>query len=218
MNEFIWYTITKMLKLLMLLIGSFTLVHGHGLMLEPIAMSAKLVWNFDSSGVKDYDAHGLFCGGVQNSYTDYNNNPTQFPKCGVCGDSPNGPFDHEPNGKFYDDRIVGTYFNDDIIQVSTAITASHLGSMYFDIKCLDNQSWSDTEFQILYQPDGTMNMTIPSYDSAVYNASYVIPKGFTCNKAIFRWNWLAANNPPSGGHPNEFYRNCAFITVSNSEC
>ena len=49
-----------MFKLLALLIGTLTYVNGHGLMLEPIAMSAKLVWNFDPSGVKDYDAHGPF--------------------------------------------------------------------------------------------------------------------------------------------------------------
>jgi hypothetical protein len=75
------------LSIICYLILKISTVLGHGLMTKPVAMSAKPVWANDPTGVKDYDAHSLFCGGVRNSYVNYNQNPNQFPKCGICGDS-----------------------------------------------------------------------------------------------------------------------------------
>lgn len=189
-------------------------VISHGVMTKPISMSAKLSFGNDPTGVPDYDSHSLFCGGIQNTYVDYRNDPNQFPKCGVCGDSINGPKDHEPNGRFYDDRIVETYRKGQVIDVNIKITASHLGNMYFQVKSLDKLPWDDSSFIMLYQPNSQQNMTVTSYNSKKYTALYVLPNNITCNKCIIRWNWLAANNPPSGGQPNEFYRNCAFVKIT----
>jgi hypothetical protein len=182
-------------------------VIGHGYLKKPCAQNAKFAFCGVQDAPKNYDGHGLFCGSVKNTYPNY---PSKVPfKCGICGDSPNGPFDHEPNGKFYDPRIVETYTRGQTIDITVAITASHMGEFWFEICNLDQSQLSNECFTTF----SDRNFTITSYESKDYNMKYTLPADLTCKNCVIRFNWLANNNPTL---PNELYKNCAFVTITDN--
>lgn len=205
--------------LLILFLCLLPAVLGHGGLLRPCSQNAKFVEcmaDVPADRARNYDWHGLNCGGVTHSYPNY---PSKTPLlCGVCGDPPEGPHLQEPGGAYFDDRIVETYAKGAAVDLTVMITASHLGNFWYDICNLDQESLTDACFKgPLQQTNGAgPNFTITSYASEHYNQKYTLPADLTCERCVLRWHWLAANNPPSGGLPNEYYRNCAFVRIRAS--
>lgn len=188
-------------------------ISGHGVLIQPIAMSAKLVFGNDTTGVKDYDSMSLNCGGVSKSGWDLN--------CGICGDSIDGPLNHEPNGIYYDDRIVESYDSGQIIEMIFKITTNHLGNIWFDLCNLDINNFDESCFDtLLYQLNGKSNYSINNlgagYTGNVF-MKYILPKEYRSSNTIIRLNWLSNNqgkdNNCNSVSPNEYYRNCAFVSI-----
>ncbi|WAR00150.1 hypothetical protein MAR_024522 [Mya arenaria] len=97
---------------------------GHGRMVEPAARNA--MWRLNYKNPRNYNDMGLNCGGFTNQFE------RQGGQCGVCGDRPEGPRDHEAGGKYARGVIARQYKVGAFINVTVELTSNHQG--YFEFR------------------------------------------------------------------------------------
>ncbi|CAF0864310.1 unnamed protein product [Rotaria sordida] len=193
-------------------------IHGHGRMEDPPARNAAWRYGFDVPA--NYDDVGLNCGGlgVQKS---------NGGKCGVCGDSYNGPRYHEIGGRYATNIIVRHYLSGALIDVKILLSANHKGFMEFRLcsildpnievtqECLDQN--------ILYI-EGFGKQYIVNEGMDLIFLRVQLPHGLSCSRCVLQWRYHAGNNWGRNietgeaclgcGQQEEFY-NCADISIAS---
>uniref|UniRef100_A0A182MNE0 Chitin-binding type-4 domain-containing protein n=1 Tax=Anopheles culicifacies TaxID=139723 RepID=A0A182MNE0_9DIPT len=193
-------------------------VHGHGMVLDPIARGSR--WRCNPLALPNYTDNELFCGGFQVQWGTYNG------KCGVCGDNYGDarPRRHELGGQYGQGDIVKQYVQGSIIEVRVRLTATHRGYFYFDLCNLDGGAEDESCFSRypLYLVDGSRNWPLPSTEPGEYRISLKLPGSLTCNHCIFRWTYVAGNNwgycedgsGRLGCGPQETFKTCSDIRIA----
>lgn len=104
---------SKAFSLLILVSVLLCQVDSHGRMNIPPARN--VMWRYGFNVPANYDDFGLNCGGVGQQHQ------TNGGKCGICGDSINGPREHELGGKYATGIIGRTYEMGQIIDVNILV-------------------------------------------------------------------------------------------------
>lgn len=195
-------------------------ISGHGRLMDPINRASR--WRFVGGAPIDYNDMEGFCGGY---FVQWNQNAG---KCGFCGD-PYGeatPRLHELGGKFGQGTIVKSYKRGSTIPITVTITANHRGYFYFKICNIDiDRQESDACFERykIVISDGSSTYPLPSTQSKDYALSIKLPSDLVCNHCVLQWTYVAGNNWGTcadgkgalGCGPQEHFRNCADISITN---
>ncbi|KAK6175477.1 hypothetical protein SNE40_013936 [Patella caerulea] len=179
---------------------------------------------------------GLNCGGLTNQVSNGG-------KCGICGDSYNGPRRHEPGaaGIYAQGIITGCYSDSDTIDVTVHLTMNHMGWMEWRLcphnevtttvtqACLDRNLLQIVgEGDSNWYKDGETRLKISSVDSKsddYFKVSLAIPDGVKCDGCVLQWIYKSGNNwgceivdgseicNMGLGPEQEEFRNCADIAI-----
>ncbi|XP_018560922.1 uncharacterized protein LOC108903288 [Anoplophora glabripennis] len=204
---------------LFLLVGTilcFEQASGHGMMLDPSNRAS--LWRVYDSLPKNYQDNQFFCGGFQVQYEENGG------ECGPCGDNyaDAQPRSNENTGTYGLGIIAGTYTVGSVINVSSTLTANHLGSISYSICVLEDHNAPESEdcFQGLTLADGSASFTISSTDFDIVN-QVQLPEGLTCERCVLRWHYRCGNNWGDCGNGTgaigcgnqETFRSCADILI-----
>ncbi|KAL4232934.1 hypothetical protein ACF0H5_007622 [Mactra antiquata] len=194
-------------------------VSGHGRLIEPPSRSS--MWRFGFQTPINYDDNQLFCGGYDVQWK-HNGG-----RCGVCGDSYNGPRENEAGGRYATGTISRHYSEGQIISVSVEVTTNHGGYFEFRLCPNNNPSRPATEAcfnqYLLHQPSGETKWQLPTGTKA-FPVRLVLPRGLTCSQCILQWKWNTASNWDcdvnnrccKGCGPQEQFYGCADVSISSA--
>jgi hypothetical protein len=177
-----------------------------------------------------------YCGGIAQQYDVYGG------KCGVCGDSYGGPWDHEPGGPYATGIIGKTYQQGQIINVTIDITANHMGHFEFRL-CENNepmrkvkQKCFDRNLLLVYNNNEEIldelkykaidkhkfKYFVPHKANALFFVTLQLPEDITCTQCILQWRYHAGNNYGHSANnveclgcaaTQEEFQNCADIAI-----
>ncbi|KAJ8924209.1 hypothetical protein NQ315_007000 [Exocentrus adspersus] len=208
-----------MAVILVLLVGPILLleqVSGHGMMLEPTNRAS--LWRTYDSLPSNFEDNQFFCGGFKVQYEQNGGN------CGPCGDNYADPQPraNENTGKYGLGIITGVYSSGSVINVSSTLTANHLGSLSYSVCVLEDSSSPETEecFQALKLADGSESYTVQPTDFNVVN-QVQLPEDLTCDRCVLRWHYRCGNSWGDCGDgtgaigcgDQETFRSCADILI-----
>ncbi|KAK3580518.1 hypothetical protein CHS0354_009470 [Potamilus streckersoni] len=192
---------------------------GHGALIEPPMRS--VLWKYGFDAPINYNYMELYCGGFQN----FQNNGG---RCGVCGDSLQGPHGNERGGK-YDLGIIARSYPEGTtsIDVKVEITAHHKG--YFEFKLCPNDEAEVTQECLDRYPlmieegiqQGDPMKFYPPDGQTIHSLKVSIPPDIRCERCVLQWTYRAGNrwgtNPDGksclGCGMQETFINCADISV-----
>lgn len=113
----------------------------------------------------------------------------------MCGDDyrKEHPQANENGGKYGTGYITATYQHASVIEVTSLITANHLGNIQYHI-CQINDSSKPEIGEECFIPirfeDGSEKFTILNSHRQV-TSRIQLPKEFTCNHCTLRWTYTA---------------------------
>ncbi|XP_030767766.1 uncharacterized protein LOC115891457 [Sitophilus oryzae] len=208
------------LKLLVVLSFLNVFVHkeveGHGYMISPPNRAS--LWRIDWTQPANYNDNEYFCGGT---YVQYYLNEG---KCGPCGDNWKDPppRSNENTGTYGNGIVVSNYTAGSIIEVTSLLTANHMGSLYFYLCELTNPNLPETEdcFQLLRLADGTEAHIVKSTDYTVVS-KVKLPDDLSCDRCVLRWHYRTGNSwgkcedgtQNIGCGDQEIFRSCADVRI-----
>jgi len=205
------------LTVLFSFIATVQYVNSHGMMLDPPNRSS--LWRFDSSAPANYEDNQNFCGGFGVQWY------TNGGKCGVCGDNYQNsvPRANENTGKYGRGQIVKIYNAGSVIEISSLLTANHLGKITYSLCQITNSSKPESGencFNALVFDNGATEAKINSNDKQLMHRIR-LPPGFTCTHCVLRWQYTCGNNwgvcedgtGAMGCGPQEIFRSCADIKI-----
>lgn len=198
------------------------LVHGHGMLIDPVNRASR--WRYDRSAIPDYDDNGRNCGGFSIQHN------TNGGKCGICGDNyaDKPPRAHELGGRWGDGTIVKSYKAGSQITASVRITANHKGFFTFDLcnmdplkaggKTMEEEDCFNVQLKTI---DGSDTYVLPTSQSQVFDVQLQLPS-ITCKHCVFRWTYTAGNNwgwcgdgtGRLGCGNQETFRTCSDIEIN----
>ncbi|KYQ47597.1 hypothetical protein ALC60_13353 [Trachymyrmex zeteki] len=196
-------------------------IYGHGLMNDPVNRSSA--WRKNLLVEPNYTDYELFCGGYSVQYGKNRG------KCGECGDDyalPR-PRPNENGGIYGSGIIVQKYKAGSIINATVYLTETHLGYFEFSLCPLKNKKLETEKCFNTYplpMADGKgYKYPITSNYPEDYTISLVLPKNVTCKQCVIRWNYRTGDNwgtcedgtQAVGCGPQETFRNCADVTITN---
>ncbi|XP_044730603.1 uncharacterized protein LOC123293763 [Chrysoperla carnea] len=208
------------LKLLLILLVHFEcLIHFvtcHGLLLIPVNRAS--IWRDNKSAPIDYDDNQGFCGGFQVQWE------INKGKCGICGDDYRYPVprSHEYQGPYGRSGIMANYTQGTAIQVTTLLTANHLGWIQFSLCNLDNRNLETEDcFQNLEFTNNRAVYDIPEGFTGLLTNTIILPKNLRCKHCVLRWHYRTGNNwgicedgsGKLGCGPQENFRSCSDISI-----
>ncbi|XP_053669317.1 uncharacterized protein LOC128719713 [Anopheles marshallii] len=220
---------TAVISALFLLIASnVELCSGHGRLIEPPSRASA--WRYGFSTPPNYNDHELYCGGFNRQWQKNEG------KCGECGDPFDAPLPrpHEFGGKWGQGVIVRRYKPGSTITLRVELTASHMG--YFEFRICDNvqakQDCLDKHLMRIVSgtpsiphPNDLKTRFYPRNGSRIYDMKAELPTDLNCSNCVVQWKYVAGNNwgicPDGNGAvgcgPQEEFRACADVTVSEKE-
>ncbi|KAJ8934908.1 hypothetical protein NQ314_013114 [Rhamnusium bicolor] len=146
-------------------------------------------------------------------------------RCGPCGDNyaDPQPRSNENTGTYGNGVISGVYSAGSVIDVTSVLTANHLGTITYSLCSLDdpNLPESDSCFQDLKLADGSAAYSVASNDYKVIN-QVQLPAGLTCERCVLRWHYKTGNSwgvcedgtGALGCGNQEVFRSCADIFIA----
>ncbi|RWS01362.1 uncharacterized protein B4U79_04700, partial [Dinothrombium tinctorium] len=149
-------------------------------------------------------------------------------KCGICGDSYNGPRRNElPDGIYARDLVITrSYREGSIIKAKVQITANHKGFFVFKIcpaKSMDvevtQECLDDNVLEIVGSNDE--KYVLPTTKPKTFEVPLRLPPGLTCDRCVLQWTYIAGNNwgrcsngvGRVGCGKQETFRACADIKI-----
>lgn len=200
---------------IVLAVSGFSLVFGHGRMIDPAARNAA--WRFGFPTPVQYTDDELNCGGFG---TQWQKNGG---KCGTCGD----PYDKKDPlyvypGRYAKGIITKTYKQGQVFTVQIKVTTNHDGYFVFKIGKLEKPPITEAGLSTrVYLADGSDRFRIPKKSPAkVFEIKLKLPANLVCQHCVLRWWWRAGNSwgcDDEGcgmGHgPQETFTNCADVKI-----
>ncbi|KAJ8674251.1 hypothetical protein QAD02_005513 [Eretmocerus hayati] len=222
---------------------SMVIIHetaSHGYLRRPPGRSSALSFaTAHEQDIRNYDDHGLNCGGVRQD----KKNANSTARCGICGDhfGMKQPRPHERGGKYDKGRIIQSYVRNGTILAGVEITKSLEGHFEFSICPLQQGSETYPETEECFKRYPLMGRMLSPYgvwdmeyeisgppliginQNGYYEIELQLPAGLTCERCSFRWEYTAGNNwgwctdrkdfGRTGCGPQETFRNCADISI-----
>ncbi|KAI1301946.1 Protein pygopus [Halotydeus destructor] len=182
--------------------------------------SRNTMWRFGFPTKANYEDSELFCGGIKVQWEDNGG------RCGICGDPYNAERVHETGGFYARNITTRTYAPGSVIDVVIDLVANHGGKFVFEMCWRNKFEKKETEscFEPLLLADGRKDFDLdPNAKLGLKVIAVQLPRKKSCERCVLRWHWRSGNNwgecadgtTKVGCGPQETYRNCADIAVSN---